>query len=75
MVAAAALRQRRYLARQREGLIVLDVVAPEIDVAEMLLAEAFLTSDEPSRDELSDALSRWRYREVTRHANGHWPEV
>jgi hypothetical protein len=40
----------------------------------MLIDLGVLTTDEPSRDQLADALSRWVYGHVTRHAKERWPE-
>jgi hypothetical protein len=74
-VTNAAERQRRYRLRRDDGLIVLPAVVAEIDLTEMLIAEGFLTSDEPSREQLADALSKWLFQIVTRNNPARWPEL
>ncbi len=56
-----------YLARRAEGLIVLGALCHEVGVTEMLRDDGFLATDDPTRRELSDALSRWIHDRVTRH--------
>jgi hypothetical protein len=61
--AAAAARKRRHRARQRDGLVVLPVVAPEIDLAKRLEADGFGQGLEDDRGALARALEarirRW----------------
>jgi hypothetical protein len=68
-------RQQRYLERQRNGLIVLPVVCVEIGATQMVLDAGFLASDDPTRQELADALAKWVYQMMTRHEQETWPEL
>jgi hypothetical protein len=67
----AAARQRLYVERQKNGLVVVPVVAVELDVIDVLKAEGFLDEDNPSRPELATALSKWLFT-VTRQRQ--WPD-
>jgi hypothetical protein len=71
-VMTEAERQKLRRSRQRDGLIVVGCVVVETDIIELLLAERFLRHPEPSRAQLSEALSRWIFRRVTRDAEARW---
>jgi hypothetical protein len=60
-------RQRRYAARQRDGLIICKALVHEVGIAAMLRDLDFLSTDSPTRDELDAALSRFLYATMTRH--------
>jgi hypothetical protein len=69
---SGAARQRLHVERRREGLTVLSVVVDEITVHEVLAAEGFVDPIEPDRQVLADALSKWIFAEMTRHAARLW---
>jgi hypothetical protein len=75
MVITPAERQKLYAERQQNGLIVLPVVVVELDVIDHLQAQGFLETDMPSRAQLAEALSKWLYREMTRHNKARWNSV
>ena len=63
----ASARQQLYTERQKNGLIVIPCVCVELDVIDVLQSQGFLDTYEPTRRELSDALSKFVYRAMTRH--------
>lgn len=73
MGSSAAKRQRLYAERQREGLIVVRCVVVEQDVIAVLQDAGFLDRDDPPRQMLADALSRWIYQQMTRQVQELWP--
>jgi hypothetical protein len=62
MTTNGAARQQLYAERQKNGLIVVPCVVVELDVIEVLQAQGFLEHDDPTRRQISDALSRWVYQ-------------
>ena len=69
-----AARQRLHAQRKANGLVVLPLLCPEVDMTEMLLDLGFLANPDPSRQELSEAASRWAYAVLTRHVSTRWPD-
>ena len=75
MAMTPANRQKLYAARQKDGLIVVPVLCVELDVIDVLQAEGFLDHDNPTRAQLSEALSKWLFELLTRHGQERWPDV
>lgn len=55
---SGAARQSSYRTRQRAGLVVIPVEVDEVALVEALTLHGFLTVDDPSQAEISDALAR-----------------
>jgi hypothetical protein len=64
-----AARQRLHAERKKNGIICVKCVCVEQDVIAVLRVGGFLDTDEPTRAQLSAALSKWTYHEMTRQ--GH----
>ena len=75
MVSRAAIRQRRYLQRQRCGLAIVPVTVDEIRLIEALRDIGLVSCDEPSRNELAVALSKIIGELLTRHEKARWGSV
>ena len=59
MGTTAAVKQRNYRARRRDGRIVLQIEVSEVDLSEALRAAGFLDADDmDNREALATALER-----------------
>jgi hypothetical protein len=70
---SAAIRQRLYLERKAEDLCVPPALVPKTRIVEVLLATGFLTTDEPTREQLAEAFSKWAFAHMTRQESELWP--
>jgi hypothetical protein len=61
-----AKRQQLYAERKKNGLIVVPCVCVELDVVDVLQELGFLELGDPTRRQISDALSKYVYQEMTR---------
>jgi hypothetical protein len=68
-----AERQRRYLARQRDGLCVRRVLVHDVRITEVLHALGYLPTSNPTPEEADAALSRFVFETMTRHETELWP--
>src|SRR5262245_17951877 len=67
MVTTSRDRMRLLRTRRKDDLVVLPLLIPLTDATEMLIDLGVLTTDDPSREQLVEALSQYLYSEVTRH--------
>jgi hypothetical protein len=75
IVSSAAARQRLYLQRRAQDLCILPTLAPKTRITEVLLATGFLVTDEPTREQLAEAFSRWCFERMTRQEQELWPDL
>jgi hypothetical protein len=71
VVSAAAIRQRRHREDARRGIVTVLVKVDGVRLAAMLsdpnIENNFLAHDDPSREQLADAISRFLEAYVTRY--------
>jgi hypothetical protein len=74
-VMSSAARQRLRYQRRKEGLCVIPTLVVEERIVAVLLAEGLLLSEEPTRAQLSEALSRWAYQHMLTRERLLWHDV
>jgi hypothetical protein len=72
---SAAARQRLYLERRAQDLCIVPTLAPKTRIIEMLRATGFLATDEPTREQLAEAFSKWAFAHLTRQEQELWPDL
>jgi hypothetical protein len=74
MSANTAERQRRWYSRQKAGIAVLSIEAPEERLVAMFQDVGLLGPD-PTRTELETVTARWLEHHITRYEQERWDAI